>query len=391
MTGNRSAGWGSPAGLARYTPLLALALCSAALAQTPTVGPLASAANLPVRVPAPSEPKSATVALEPAIGLAPDRYAQLTVTPVAANVTRWALTLDGGFPDGTRITWDRGLAGITLPALLAVDGKRTRWQVGLGGLQQVWAGDDADGGPMLHVEVGVDEDAALIPADDLSGGTIRLDVMTPDPKAPAVPEAVGPADIWPPYPTPKKQVAFTFDDFPCPGRSERLMEALRAHCVPATFFVIGHKAEASPELLRQAVLEGYGLGNHTFSHLRLATVSPAEAREEISRGAEAIRKATGETPRYFRPPGGRLTPELATVLAQMGLELILWHAMTNDYDPISPDQIRRDILAGVGSRERAVICLHDGSAATVEAIGPLVHGLRMRGYQTVTLDAIMGH
>jgi peptidoglycan/xylan/chitin deacetylase (PgdA/CDA1 family) len=369
---------------------LLLMLASAAAAQTLAAGPLAGAANLPATLPAPVEPKSATVALEPAIGPAPDRYARLTVTPLASNVTRWAITLDGGFPDGTRVTWNRGLAGITLPAMLSVDGKRTRWQVGLGGLQQVWAGDDTEGGPIVHVEVGLDQDAALIPADDLVGGTIRLDVLTPDVEPAPTPTAIGPGDIWPAYPVPQKLVAFTFDDFPCPGRSERLMETLLANGVPATFFVIGHKAEDSPELLREAVLDGFSLGNHTFSHRRLGAASLTDARDEISRGTEAIQKATGETPRYFRPPGGQVTPALTALVAQMGLKMMLWDVMTNDYDHISADQIRRDIVTYVGARERAVVCLHDGSAATVEAIGPIVHALRMSGYRLVTLNELLG-
>lgn len=377
--------------LGRLAPGLVVALWVLASAGTaePDSGPLAAAVNLPRSLPAPAAIKSATVPLEPAIGPAPNRYAHVTVAPVGPNVTRWELTLEGGFPDGTRITWGRGLAAITLPALLSVEGQRMRWEVGLGGLQQVWAGDDVEGGPMVHVEVGLDQDAALIPTEDLAGGTIRLDVLTPELEPPAPAPAVGAADLWPAYPEPQKMVAFTFDDFPCPGRSEQLLEALRAVSIPATFFVIGHKAEGSPQLLRQALLEGHALGNHTYSHRRLSGATLAEARDEITRGNEAIRGATGQMPRYFRPPGGQVTPEIRGLVEGMGMKLVLWDAMTNDYDGISADQIRRDILTYIQRSDRAVICLHDGSAATVEALGPIAHALRMKGYRPVTLDELL--
>jgi peptidoglycan/xylan/chitin deacetylase (PgdA/CDA1 family) len=342
-------------------------------------------------VPAPVAVKWATVPFEPAIGPAPNRYAHMAVAPVGPNVTRWTLVLDGGFPEGTRLTWRRGMATVTLPALLSVDGRRMRWEVGLGGVQQVWAGDDVDGGPLAHVEVGLDQDAALIPVEDLPGGTIRLDVMIPpvEERAVAAP-AVGEADLWPAYPAPQKMVAFTFDDFPCPGQSERLLEALRAQSIPATFFVIGQKVEGAGELLRRALWDGHTLGNHTYSHRRLTGCTLAEAREEIARCNEAIVKAVGQVPRYFRPPGGQVTAEMEALVAQMGLKLVLWDAMTNDYDRISADQICRDILYYAQRSDRAIICLHDGSAATVEALGPLVHALRLKGYRPVTLDELFG-
>jgi peptidoglycan/xylan/chitin deacetylase (PgdA/CDA1 family) len=85
-------------------------------------------------------------------------------------------------------------------------------------------------------------------------------------------QVIGPrAGIWRAA-TSEKLVALTFDDGPnpAPNRTPALLAALRDENVRATFFVVGHQAERSPQLVKQMADDGHEVANHSYSHFNLA-------------------------------------------------------------------------------------------------------------------------
>ena len=66
--------------------------------------------------------------------------------------------------------------------------------------------------------------------------------------------------------TDKKVVALTFDDGPDPQFTPPLLDVLKKHNARATFFVMGNKAEAHPQILKRMAAEGHEIGNHSYSH-----------------------------------------------------------------------------------------------------------------------------
>ena len=104
---------------------------------------------------------------------------------------------------------------------------------------------------------------------------------------------------------PAKTVALTFDDGPDPEWTPRILEVLRRHHVPATFFVLGAHAAEHPWIIREIRQAGGEIGVHSFSHPDLESVSPARRRYELSGRASRRRPAA---------PGRTARPTPGTVL-----------------------------------------------------------------------------
>lgn len=102
----------------------------------------------------------------------------------------------------------------------------------------------------------------------------------------------------------RPMVALTFDDGPDPEYTPRILDALASSDALATFFMVGRQIEAAPAVARAIAAAGHDLGNHTYGHRHLWSLTPAASVVEVDRGAAAVADATGVTPRYFRPPWG---------------------------------------------------------------------------------------
>ena len=184
-----------------------------------------------------------------------------------------------------------------------------------------------------------------------------------------------------------KQVALTFDDGPNPLKTPALLDALdKAHC-PATFFVVGSRAEAAPDLVRRMVARGDEVENHSYTHPNMAQVAPIVAEAEILRASVVIRSLSGRLPRFFRPPGGNSSPSLLATARAYGQTGAFWTEDVLHYEDLgSPDALQNYVLDHL--HPGSIVLLHNGADATVAAIPTLVNALRARGYQIVTLSQL---
>ena len=87
------------------------------------------------------------------------------------------------------------------------------------------------------------------------------------------------------------EVVLTFDDGPSPASTQKVLAALAAQCVQATFFLVGKPAQEHPTLVRRIAAGGHTIGHHTWSHRSLSQIPPDQALQEIDRGIEAVEMA----------------------------------------------------------------------------------------------------
>ncbi|HLS27628.1 MAG TPA: polysaccharide deacetylase family protein, partial [Opitutales bacterium] len=152
-------------------------------------------------------------------------------------------------------------------------------------------------------------------------------------KAPAlvVEETPGPVSYFD-VPVRGQYIALTFDDGPSGWLTPRLLDTLRDHDIPATFFVLGRQAAAFPEIIQRMDEEGHEIANHTWDHPSLDRLSPAETREQLENTTRIIRALTKRTPTLMRPPYGRTNDTLNRWIADdLGMKVILWSVDSNDW------------------------------------------------------------
>jgi peptidoglycan-N-acetylglucosamine deacetylase len=163
--------------------------------------------------------------------------------------------------------------------------------------------------------------------------------------------------VWS-VPTTRPLAALTFDDGPTPEYTPRILEALRDAGVTATFNVMGHNALANRSLLQEVVAAGHELGNHTWSHLNLTRLTPAQTREEIVRCKETVEDLVGQPMAGFRPPRGLLTGYALRVAAELGYDVWVWSCTRGPDGTGTPDVVVDHLASTVGPGD--VIDLHDG-------------------------------
>ncbi|TDF94204.1 polysaccharide deacetylase family protein [Paenibacillus piri] len=198
--------------------------------------------------------------------------------------------------------------------------------------------------------------------------------------------------VWE-VPTDEKVIALTFDDGPDPEDTPKILELLKQYEAKATFFIVGKKAEAYPEILGREDAEGHELANHTYHHIYFnRSFSEKTITDEISRAEEVIYKRSGQKPRLFRPPGGFYNDALVRVAKNSGYKVVMWswHINTMDWNTPGVDKIAKTVLNN--ARNGDIVLLHDwveGKSQTVEALKQILPELKNRGYRFVTISELL--
>ena len=183
-------------------------------------------------------------------------------------------------------------------------------------------------------------------------------------------------------------VAMTFDDGPHPQNTPRLLDMLRARNIKATFYVIGGNVDRHPQIVRRIVAEGHEIGNHTYTHRKLTSLSSSEVRSEMSRTQDAIVRAAGVKPRTMRPPyGALLQNQREMVFSEFGYPTILWSVDPRDWQRPGPSVVTSRILSGANNG--AIILAHDLHAPTVDAMPGTFDGLLSRGFKFITVSQLL--
>ena len=189
-----------------------------------------------------------------------------------------------------------------------------------------------------------------------------------------------------------KTVALTFDDGP--GRStDAILAILRRYRMPATFFNIGQAMATRPYLVRDEVRDGFAMGNHSWSHPHLTTLSAALQGAQLSRASAEQHLIAGTVPCAFRPPFGEYDATTLLLAQQRHLRVWLWSNDTLDWEANgsgSPYWVQRVIrLAEQGSAlSHPILLMHNaraGDPATVSALPTIIRYFEARGYHFVAL------
>ncbi|QOY63919.1 polysaccharide deacetylase family protein [Lysobacter sp. H21R4] len=185
-------------------------------------------------------------------------------------------------------------------------------------------------------------------------------------------------------PTHERVVWLTIDDGPSDD-TVAVLDLLDAHAAKATFFLVGERARERPELVREIVRRGHGIGNHSHSHPQSVfwALGPARMREQIDRAQAELTAIAGIAPRWFRAVVGMANPFVASALREHGLARVAWSA--RGFDAVAADpqavvaRIERDLAPG------AIVLMHEGArhGRNVETLQLLLQLLEKQGFRAV--------
>lgn len=181
----------------------------------------------------------------------------------------------------------------------------------------------------------------------------------------------------------EKVIYLTFDCGYENGNTEPILDALKKHNAPATFFVVGHFLETAPEMVKRMVEEGHAVGNHTYHHLDMPTISDkAMFQEEMDGVADLFYDITGrELSLYYRPPQGKCNTENLKMAQELGYSTIFWSLAYVDWDTDRQpgheeafDKLTSRIHPG------AIVLLHNTSQTNGEILDELLTKWEAMGY-----------
>jgi peptidoglycan-N-acetylglucosamine deacetylase len=191
----------------------------------------------------------------------------------------------------------------------------------------------------------------------------------------------------------ERLAALTFDDGPDPRHTTRVLDILVREQVTASFFLIGRRATEAPEVARRIADEGHDLGNHTWSHRSLWLCGPRETEREILMGHDAIARAAGRSPRFFRAPWGMTNLAVFPVLRRLGTPCVFWTVQPEGQRAAAAERQLRSATERV--KPGAILDLHDADGVpgagdrTVQVLPALIAALRRDGYTLAGLRDLL--
>lgn len=179
-----------------------------------------------------------------------------------------------------------------------------------------------------------------------------------------------------------KSVALTFDDGPS-SFTGRLLDCLEKNNAKATFFMTGTEIASFPDEVKRMKKLNCELGNHTYDHTDLTTLSAEEISEEISQVNQQLTDLTGQSASVVRPPYGSVNDSVRSLI---DTPLILWSVDTLDWKTQDVTSIIEEVMNNI--EDGSVILMHDIFSTTVDAAEILIPQLIEDGYELLTVHEL---
>lgn len=185
-----------------------------------------------------------------------------------------------------------------------------------------------------------------------------------------------------------KTIALTFDDGPDRKVTPAVLDILKNHNIKAAFFCIGEKIDKDPELARRISDEGHIIGNHSYTHhFFFDLFRKKKMKEEILNTASAIRNATGNEIRFFRPPYGVINPPLAAVIEACDYRVIGWSLRSKDTVTRDKEQLMKRLSSNLKNGD--IVLFHDRLDHTTDVLEKFIKMAKNRGFSFERPDLLL--
>ena len=189
----------------------------------------------------------------------------------------------------------------------------------------------------------------------------------------------------------EKKLYLTFDAGYENGCTEKILDVLQKHQVPAAFFLVGNYIEKNADLVRRMTEEGHIVGNHTMHHHDMSKLGDKAAFQKELTGLEDLYKEkTGkELPKFYRPPQGIYSEDNLKMAKELGYKTVFWSLAyvdwNNDAQPTKEEAFSRLLPR---THNGAVVLLHSTSRTNAEILEELITKWKAEGYTFGTIGEV---
>jgi polysaccharide deacetylase family sporulation protein PdaB len=203
---------------------------------------------------------------------------------------------------------------------------------------------------------------------------------------PAKPSAIYKVD------TDKKIVALTFDISWGNKVPEPVLDILKKeHVTKATFFLSGPWTLRHPKIAKRIQTMGYEIGNHGNLHKDFSNYPDSWIREQVARSQKAIQQTTGVRTTLIRTPNGDFNPRVLKTLQGMGYKVIQWNTDSLDWKNPGVNNIVQRVVTRAVPGDIILMHASDSSKQITQALPQILHQLRSKGYQFVTVSELLSN
>ncbi len=178
----------------------------------------------------------------------------------------------------------------------------------------------------------------------------------------------------------RESVLLTFDDGPHEKITPVVLDKLKSHGARCMFFVVGRFARDCPGIVRRVLKDGHLLGNHSFTHDNGRMLDFKGCLRDMRSCQRFLRDSYGINPRFFRPPGGRVTPQMLVAAWSLNLRIMLWSNMGGEWANRSGDDaetIARTLTDRIAARD--IVMLHDNNRKVPDILDIILPAIRDKG------------
>jgi len=185
------------------------------------------------------------------------------------------------------------------------------------------------------------------------------------------------------------KVALTFDLSWGEVMPPKVLAVLREYGVKGTFFLSGPWASSHPDLVAEIVKDGHEIASHGYRHVNMSTLTKEALEENIRRAHEAIKAASGQEPRYLRPPNGDFNDLVIGVAESLGYKVIDWGVDSHDWMNPGVSYIVKRVLDRAQPGDVVLMHASDTCKQTDQALAAIIEGLAAKGLQIVTVGRLI--
>ena len=187
--------------------------------------------------------------------------------------------------------------------------------------------------------------------------------------------------------TKEKKVAISFDATWGTDLTDEILSILREHDIKTTFFLAGYWVDKYPEYVVKIAEEGHEIGNHSYSHPHMNSLTFEGVVKELQKNHAMIKDLSGQDSIVFRPPFGEYNNTVIKAAESIGYYTIQWSIDSLDWQNTTSNEVYSRVMSKIGPGE--IVLFHNAAKATPDAIRRIIPELKAQGYNIVPVSELI--